>query len=291
LENYIHDHCNRINEQLNLLIPKKSHTCSTLFDAARYALLGTGKRIRPLFGLAATETLGGDKDLALKPLCVLELIHAYSLIHDDLPCMDDDDFRRGKPSLHRAYPEGIAVLTGDFLLTYAFEILAETHSLSLSQRVQLISLLAKSAGAFGMIGGQVMDIESENKSLDLDTLKQIHNYKTGALIQASIEFGAIISNAPLKTIEALRVFSSNIGLAFQIVDDILDVTHSKEKKGKEVSSDQKNHKTTFVTLLGLNKAKDAAVNLLDSAHQNLQQLPIDTTLLHSLADLMVNRTT
>lgn len=289
LQDYLAAQCLRIEEELSRLIPEKLVPYHSLFEAARYSLLGGGKRLRPILALAAAEALGGSIEKALTPSCALEMIHTYSLIHDDLPCMDDDDFRRGKPSLHKAYPEGHAVLAGDFLLTYAFDILANDPRLTEQERLQLIQVLAKRSGAEGMIGGQVMDVAAEEQNITLDVLEKIHHLKTGAMIIASLEFGAITANASLKDRACLAQFGKDIGLAFQIVDDILDVTNSEAKHGRKVASDQINGKTTYVSLLGLEKSKIYAHELTKKAIEALKSIDGDTTLLSEIALSAVNR--
>lgn len=280
-----------INRHLDQLVIEKEVPYNHLFQAARYAI-GEGKRIRPLLTLITARMLGVSDTVSLTPACAIELIHAYSLVHDDLPCMDNDDFRRGKPTVHKVYKEGHAVLTGDFLLTYAFEIIAEAPALSAEQKLELISTLSKSAGGHGMIGGQVMDIAAEGKKLDLDTLRYLHKHKTGALIATSIDFGVIMAAPGVVSIaerQLLRQFGENIGLAFQIIDDIIDVTQSESKHGKAVASDVMNDKTTYVGLLGLEGSRQAALELWESSCALLRLLPFDTRLLEKLADLIVNR--
>jgi geranylgeranyl diphosphate synthase type II len=218
------------------------------------------------------------------------MIHTYSLIHDDLPCMDDDDYRRGKLTLHKKYAEGHAVLTGDYLLTYAFEVLATDTQLSPEQRTQLIAILARQSGSEGMIGGQVMDLAFEGKKVPLEMLKLLHRNKTAALITASLEFGGIVAHAPHDQLGCLRQFGEYIGLAFQVVDDILDVTSSQAKHGRAIASDIMNDKSTYVSLLGLEQAQAYAVNFYEQAIQALQPLPYDTSLLVGLADFIVKRT-
>lgn len=275
--------------RLATLIPQKQAPHFRLFDAARYSLLGGGKRIRPILALAVMETLGGDQEKALNAACALEMIHTYSLIHDDLPCMDDDDYRRGKPSLHKAFPEGHAVLTGDFLLTHAFEVLANDIHLTDAQKVKLIAILAKHSGGEGMIGGQIMDLEAENHQIDLDTLRLIHNKKTGAMITASLEFGGVLSQASSADMAVLGQFGEEIGLAFQVIDDVLDVTESKQKHGKVIASDLANNKSTYVSLLGLKESQEFAQTILESAEQKLKRLSVNSSLLVNLAKMIVSR--
>ena len=278
-----------IEAHLEHLVPQCHLPYRQLFESARYSLLAGGKRLRPILTLATTEMLRGDLKAALTPACAIELIHAYSLIHDDLPSMDDDDFRRGKPSLHKAYPEGHAILTGDYLLTYAFELLATHPHTTPAQKAQLIATLAQRAGSDGMIGGQVMDLENGNKSLDLNTLTFIHRKKTGAMISAAMEFGGILVNASQEHLKHLRCFGENIGLAFQIIDDILDVTASQAKHGRAVATDVLNEKTTYVTLLGIEESHRHAQQLHQEALNALSHLPGDTTPLATIAHSLLNR--
>lgn len=279
----------QIEDTLNALIPEQDVPHRQLFEAARYSLIGGGKRLRPLLTLATTETFGIDNRIALNAACAIEMIHTYSLIHDDLPCMDDDDFRRGKPSLHKAYSEGHAVLAGDYLLTFAFEVIAQDPHLEADQKVALVGLLAKNSGAHGMIGGQVMDIEAEGKQIDVRILQQIHRHKTGAMITASLKFGGIIAGANQGQLEALQLFGEDLGLAFQIIDDVLDVTASEKKHGKAIASDEINNKMTYVTLLGLEPARRAAFELLHSGKEHLRKLNCNSLLLENLADRLVKR--
>jgi len=289
LNEYLPAKCALIEQRLAELIPEKNVHYQQLFEAARYSILGAGKRLRPILALATAEMFGSKDSQALTPACALEMIHTYSLIHDDLPCMDDDDFRRGKPSLHKVYPEGHAVLTGDYLLTYAFDVIAHAENLSPQQRLELIAVLARNSGSDGMIGGQVMDIAAEGKKLDLETLQLLHMNKTGAMITASVEFGAIIGKASKEHRALLGEYAKDIGLAFQIVDDVLDVTASESKHGKAVASDQVNNKTTYVGLIGLEKSRELAQTLTEKAIGVLKQLPFDTTILQEIAVFTASR--
>ncbi len=208
-----------IEKTLDRILPAEAS--SELYQAARYSVFSGGKRIRPLLTLATVKMLGGDLPSALIPACALELVHTYSLIHDDLPCMDDDDFRRGKPTLHKVYTEGQAVLAGDFLLTYAFELLTTCSALSDGQKLLLISTLAKASGGEGMIGGQVLDIRNDEAT----DLKTLHEKKTGALFAAAVQFGGIVSGSSMKDIRLLEQLGYQIGYLFQVVDDFLDGEH------------------------------------------------------------------
>lgn len=289
LSDYLQSQRQLVETQLERLLPVRHGPCEHLFEAARYAILAGGKRLRPILALTTTRMLGGDPALVLSPACTLEMIHSYSLIHDDLPCMDNDDYRRGKLTIHKKYSEGHAVLTGDFLLTYAFEVLATDSQLKADQKIQLITTLAKQSGSEGMIGGQVMDIAYEGKKIPIDTLRLLHRNKTGALIVAAIEFGGIIANATAVQMVYLRQFGEHLGLAFQVVDDILDVTSSQAKHGRAIASDVLNEKSTYVSLLGIEQAKACALNYYHQAISALKQLPYDTTLLINLADYVIHR--
>ncbi len=275
----IKDFLKKIEEKLEKLVVEQSVPYNHLFQAARYSLLNGGKRLRPLLTLSAANVLGGDVEIALLPASAIEMIHTYSMIHDDLPCMDDDNFRRGKPALHKVYNEGHAVLTGDYLLTFPFELISRDQRLTPDQKIELICLLSKAAGGEGMAGGQVMDIQLENEAADLEELRSLHRLKTGALFTAAAEFGAIVAHATVKERLLLRKFGSELGIAFQILDDILDVTACKEKRGSDISSDQKNHKTTYPSLLGLDKAERELENHLNNCRDCLNELDRDTALL------------
>ncbi len=281
LATYLSEKGNLIEEQLNLLIPETQQPYCSLFHATRYSLLGAGKRIRPIMTLAAAEALNACSSLALIPACALEMVHTYSLIHDDLPCMDDDDFRIGKPSLHKTYPEGHTVLAGDFLLTHAFGLLAEAPGLTDKQRIQLVAVLSSRAGGNdGMIAGQIMDIESEGKKIDIATLTRLHQCKTGALFVASLEFGAIIAQASDEQSEILRQFGREIGLAFQILDDVEDM---------DSENDGIKQKSTFATLLGIEESRLQVEKLLTSALERISQLPGGGGVLQDLARWIVYR--
>ncbi len=289
LDSYFKKKLKCINEKLNQLVPIVEAPYATLFHAAKYSINTPGKRLRPILTLATVEMLGGDCEAALTPACALEMIHTYSMIHDDLPCMDNDDFRRGMPTLHKLYPEAIAVLSGDFLLTYAFQVVSQSPLLDEKKKVELISLFAQRAGGEGMIAGQIMDIESENKEVSFETLKLIHRKKTGELISAAIEIGAIIADVAQEVRIGLRQFGYHIGLAFQIIDDILDVTHPEVKHGKTVSSDVVNQKVTSVTHLGIEKASEMALGLIKQAHAELEIFSFDSTILQKITEYVVSR--
>ena len=248
----------------------------SLFTAARYALLSPGKRLRPLLLLAVCESYGVMQDLALIPACALEMVHTYSLIHDDLPCMDDDDLRRGKPTLHKVYPEWHALLTGDFLLTYPFELLACAPHLDDKQKLALIHCLSKHAGAHGMIGGQMIDLLSDGQSIDWALLEQMHLGKTAGLMIAALEFGGILSGVAPDDLHSLRKAGAAIGLAFQLADDVND--RAECKRGK----------ATAVALLGNEETRSKAEFLLETAKENLNALSYTCPLLNELFDEMID---
>lgn len=289
LAQYLKTHAALIHQHLSSLIPEERGVRRELSSAARYSLLGNGKRLRPILVLATTETLQGNLEAALYPASAIEMIHTYSLIHDDLPCMDNDDFRRGQPTLHKVYNEGHAVLTGDYLLTHAFELLSKAPGLTAEQKIALISSLAKYAGGDGLITGQVLDIASTGKQISLDDLKTIHLKKTASLITAAIEFGGIVANATEQQMHLLTQFGQTVGLAFQIVDDILDVTSSYEKHGKAIASDISNQKVTYVSFLGLEQSQAITQSLLNQSIELLRALKLESSLLESLAYCLVKR--
>lgn len=230
-----------------------------LIDAMNYSLEAGGKRIRPVLVFAFCEALGAKKEIASAPACAIEMEHTFSLIHDDLPAMDNDDFRRGKPSCHKVYGEAMAILAGDALSILPFEIIADAPELTPEQKVMIISVLANSVGRDGMIGGQVIDMENESRTdIDEENLRNMYRCKTGQLLAVSCVMGAICADASNETMRAAAEYGFRLGFAFQVIDDILDVTSTTEILGKPVGSDEKQHKTTFVTLYGIEKAKELA---------------------------------
>ncbi len=262
----------------------------TVIDAMNYSLEAGGKRIRPVLVYAFCEALGGDYTRACAPACAIEMIHTFSLIHDDLPAMDNDDFRRGKPSCHKAFGEAEAILAGDALSFLPFEIIAEDKQLSDSEKVRLISRLAKASGRDGMIGGQIIDIENEKRNdVDEANLKNMYRNKTGQLIAVSCAMGCICAGADEETISAAEEYAFRLGLAFQIIDDILDVTSTSEVLGKPVGSDAEENKTTFVTLYGVEKAKQIASDITDEAMKLLERFE-NREFLVELTEMLLKRT-
>lgn len=254
-----------------------------------YSLEAGGKRIRPLLVLATLIAYGRDPKLGYETAAAMEMIHTYSLIHDDLPAMDNDDYRRGKLTNHKVYGDATAILAGDALLTKAFEIISSDSNLSATTKIELVQLFAKNAGVAGMVGGQQADILGENKTLTLEELESIHQRKTGALLTASVLSGAIIAGATQAERETLVNFSRHIGIAFQICDDILDVVGDADKMGKKTGADLELQKSTYPALLSLEGAKQALVEHTEAAKQALRTLDIDATYLIGLTDLIAVR--
>ncbi len=262
---------------------------ASLHEAMMYSLMIGGKRIRPMLLFAVLEASHVTLEKGYKTAAALEMIHTYSLIHDDLPAMDDDDLRRGKPTNHKVYGEATAILAGDSLLTYAFELIATDEALPIQIRLELVTLLAKAAGPSGMVAGQVLDMAAETKRATLDELKVIHEHKTGKLIEFAIDAGARIANVSREDRLLLAKYARHIGLAFQIQDDILDVEGNTEALGKQVGSDALNDKSTYVFLTSLEEAKQMLHDEIEAARQALSQLSFEATLLEDLAGYIKTR--
>lgn len=261
-----------------------------LGEAMRYAVLGGGKRLRPLLVLAACEAVHGHTEAAMRAACSVELIHAYSLVHDDMPCMDDDVMRRGKPTTHVAFGEAVAMLAGDAMQALAFEVLTPDEGVEPALQARLCSLLARSAGYDGMAGGQAIDLASVGKTLDERTLCDMHRRKTGVLLQASVLMGAACGRADQKAWAGLSDYGAALGLAFQVVDDILDVTQDSAVLGKTAGKDSQANKPTYVSVLGMEPAQRLAQDLRDQAHRALLASGLsDTAWLSLLADMVVER--
>mgnify|MGYP003604635976 CR=1 FL=1 len=271
-----------------LVAPNPSY--GTLYEAMNYSLLQGGKRVRPILSMMVLDTLGVDYKPYMQSICAIELIHTYSLIHDDLPAMDDDDYRRGKLTNHKVYGDGMATLAGDGLLTEAFTLLATDAETTPSQVRDLVKVLAICAGPQGMVGGQSFDLSSEGKVLPLESLQQIHKGKTGALFKAAVEVGLILGKASKETREAYDIFAEQLGLLFQITDDILDVTSTLEELGKMPGSDVRDEKVTYVSILGLEEAKVRAEAVADTAKGALLMAKEDPTILSALVDFLLKRT-
>ena len=258
-----------VDGALEGLLPRPEGPAGTVARAMRYAVFGGGKRLRPILAIAAYEGLGGTGDAILAPACALELVHTYSLVHDDLPAMDDDDLRRGRPTTHKAFGEAVAILAGDALQTLAFEILA-THPAASSRRASAVAALARGSGCAGMVGGQMADLEAEGKAPSREGLDWIHRHKTGALFSAAAEIGALHAGAPEEDVAAMARFGMALGLAFQVQDDVLDRTADAQALGKTPGKDERSGKATYPALLGLDASKAEAARLV---HAALDEIP------------------
>lgn len=280
-----------VEKTLNRLLPKVAGPEARLAEAMRYATLGGGKRLRPFLVVASADLFGVARDCSLRVGAAVECVHAYSLIHDDLPCMDDDDMRRGQPSTHKKFDEATAVLAGDALLTLAFEILSDerVHN-DPHVRCELVKHLARAIGAHGMVGGQMIDLASENAVLDVAAITRLQQMKTGALICFSAETGAILGRAPASSRNALRGFAHDMGLAYQIADDLLDIEGSSEVIGKSTGKDAKAGKATLVSALGLERARMQAQMLTQQAINHLDHFGEKGVLLREVAQFAINRT-
>jgi geranylgeranyl diphosphate synthase type II len=289
LKEYLEARAAEVDAALDAALPAAKQRPSSIHEAMRYSLFAGGKRLRPVLTLAAAEACSGDPAAAMPSACAVELVHTYSLVHDDLPCMDDDDLRRGRPTCHKVYGEGMAVLTGDALLTEAFLILSETPPTSRYPLSAFIAELALTGGSTKLIGGQVMDLEGEGRSLTKAELVRIHEAKTAALLTTSLRLGAMSANATPAKLEALTDFGLNLGLAFQVIDDILDVTQTTEKLGKTAGKDEAVSKATYPAILGLEKARKEAARLTKKAMSALDPLGTKARRLRELADYLLQR--
>jgi geranylgeranyl diphosphate synthase, type II len=288
LNEFIEKNVREIENKLTELL-SQINTPETLQSSMIYSVNAGGKKIRPLLVLATLEDLGASSKDALQVACAVELMHTYSLIHDDLPSMDNDDYRRGKLTNHKVYGEAMAILAGDALQSLAFEILTNLNNTPPEIAVKLIRLLSIASGAEGMVGGQVLDIEGEKMDLTLEQLKRIHLNKTGALLSFCIEAGALLAGVDNEKMINLKEFAKNIGLTFQIQDDILDVTSTTEELGKNVGSDESSGKVTYPSLLGLEKAKEKLDYHHQLARNSLSFIDNEESLLLQFADFIVNR--
>jgi geranylgeranyl diphosphate synthase type II len=290
LPEYLRSQQELIDRHLDRLVPAESVPPETIHRAMRYSLFAGGKRIRPILFLEATRSVAGDVAGAADAACSLEFIHTYSLIHDDLPALDNDDYRRGKLTNHKVFGEAMAILAGDSLLTRAFEVLAKLEHATAEQRSRMIEELATASGTVGgMIGGQVADLEGEGKPPDAQLLETIHRAKTGALLRASVRMGAIYANADAAQIDALSCYGEHIGLAFQIVDDILDVEESSEALGKTAGKDATQGKITFPAVYGLERSREMAKLECDRAHRVLEPFGERARRLREIASHIVQR--
>lgn len=278
-----------IDNYLDSSLPIKDNPQTEIYEAMRYSLFAGGKRLRPILMWEVAKIFGGDWDTVKDFAAAIEMIHTYSLIHDDLPAMDNDDMRRGMPTNHIRFGEDIAILAGDGLLNRAFEIAADAKNISSEAKVKAISILANSSGTEGMIGGQVVDLKSEGKEISIEDLKYIHSLKTGALIRSACKIGAVLADATSEEIAAIDNFALNLGIAFQIRDDILDVTGTEDMLGKPIGSDAESHKNTYVSLCGLEKSGEMVLTFSDSAKKALDSFGDKKDFLCRLTDYLTDR--
>jgi len=280
IKDYLKDKQTAVDQFLDQVTPPPVTPPTTLHESMRYSLMAGGKRIRPILTIAAAEAIGGNPPGLMSVACSLEFIHTYSLIHDDLPSMDNDDFRRGKPTNHKVYGEAMAILAGDALLTMAFDLVSRPDLMKgcdPARQVQLIQELAYGSGNFGMVGGQVFDIQAENQDIGLSTLQNIHKHKTGMLIRAAVRMGAIVAGATDRQLDNMTGYAEDIGLAFQIADDVLNVTGTREELGKNPNTDAERGKKTYPTFYGTEGARKLADECVARAIERLDSFgpPVD----------------
>ncbi|MBL9131765.1 MAG: polyprenyl synthetase family protein [Verrucomicrobiaceae bacterium] len=289
LKTHLTQRCQLIDAALDQCIPSAETRPVSLHKAMRHSIFAGGKRLRPILTLAAAEACGGSIENAMHSACAVECLHTYSLIHDDLPCMDDDDMRRGVPTCHIVFGEAIALLAGDALQALAFELTAKTPPTSRHTTASMISELARTAGSLHLVGGQVADLEGEQKKLPLEDLRFVHEGKTAAMLTTSVKLGAMSADATPEQLQALHDFGMATGLAFQIIDDILDVTQTSEKLGKSAGKDLASEKSTYPALMGLEASRAEAHRLTTAAHDALAIFGEKATRLRELADYLLNR--
>lgn len=292
LKGYLKEKKRLVDEFLDDYLPKADIHPKTLHEAMRYSLFAGGKRVRPILSIAACEAVGGNIDTVLPAASAIELIHTYSLIHDDLPAMDNDDYRRGRPTNHKKYGEAIAILAGDALLTLAFDLLSDKELNSRIDSDSLLSIiktLASASGSTGMVGGQAADIQASGKELNLPEVEYIHIHKTGALIRAAVCIGAIAGNASKDELSALTRYGEAIGLAFQIADDVLDIEGSKDEIGKDVGSDIAKEKVTYPSVIGISESKNLANGLIDKSIEAISTFGDKAEPLREIARYIIER--
>lgn len=278
-----------MNRALDRLLPSARTRPRTLHEAMRYSLFAGGKRLRPVLCLAAAEACGGRVEDALPLACAVECIHTYSLVHDDLPAMDNDDFRRGKPTSHKMFGEGIAILAGDALLTQAFEIAAQAPATLRYSAREFVAEIARAAGSLWLIAGQVADLEAEGRPVSPADLRYIHERKTSALLRCSVRLGGMSADCSPPQLQALTDFGHRVGLAFQIIDDILDVTQTSEQLGKTAGKDARAHKATYPAILGLDRSRQIAARLTKQAFEALKPFRGRAVALEALAHHLLHR--
>ncbi len=278
-----------IEQALQAELDKTGILDEKLRESMAYSLMGGGKRMRPILLMAAADAVGADGKRFLSVACALEMIHTYSLIHDDLPAMDNDDYRRGRLTNHKVYGDGIAILAGDALLTLAFSVILRQKDVPSERLLRVVDEISRAAGAEGMVGGQVLDLRAENQNISIQDLRKIHMGKTGALFRAALRSGAILGSASAQQLDALTLYAEHFGLAFQITDDILDVVGNTAMIGKPVGSDEKNHKSTYVTLTSLDQARELAQSAAAEAVGALRSFGDEASFLRQLVIHLVAR--
>jgi len=293
LKVYLKEQCARIDEALDRFLPRETELPHSIHKAMRYSIFAGGKRVRPILMLAACQAVGGDTGRAIPAACAMEMVHTYSLIHDDLPAMDDDDFRRGNPTNHKVFGEAIAILAGDALLSEAFKLASDPRFSGGGEPSGLLAVIheiATCAGSYGMVGGQVVDMESEGRQdIDLATVQYIHTHKTGALVKASVVAGALLGGAAGQQLAAITRYGEAAGLAFQIADDILDIEGTTEEIGKDAGSDEARGKATYPAVMGLAAAKEEARSMMDEALRALEIFGAEADPLREIARYIVQR--
>lgn len=291
LDRYLQERVQVVERELACVVAEPAGSAATLFEAMRYSLLGGGKRLRPVLALASCEAVGGKPEAAMGLACAIEMIHTYSLIHDDLPCMDNDDLRHGRATNHKIYGDAFATLAGDALLTDAFKVLARSGSESIPPQVLLetVAELAHAGGSGGMVAGQVIDILGEGKSKTIEELEELHSKKTGALFLASIRGGARLGGATPAQLDSLDAYGRSLGLAFQVVDDLLDVESTTEKMGKRTQKDHEHGKATYPGILGVERSREMADELKTRAHRALASFGDAANPLRHIATFVVER--
>lgn len=292
IETYLEEKRQAVDRYLEAHLPPVGTSPAVLHEAIRYSLLAGGKRIRPILTIAAAESIGPPPLAMLPVACAFECIHTYSLIHDDLPAMDNDDFRRGKPTNHKVYGDGVAILAGDGLHTMAFEWCSRAdlvNDLEPYVQIRIIQELALGAGHHGMVGGQVMDVQAENQRVELEELRTIHAHKTGKLIRAAVRAGGLLSGADLRQFDQLTAYAEDVGLAFQIADDVLNVTGTREELGKDARTDAERGKQTYPSLYGLEGAQTLAQDCADRAVGHLRGFDAKADSLRGIAQYVVSR--
>jgi len=297
LKSYLAHYKKKVDALLKEVIEMEPEPAKKVCEAMQYSLMAGGKRLRPILMISSAKALEKDESIVMPAACAIECIHTYSLIHDDLPAMDDDDLRRGKPTCHKAFNEAIAILAGDGLLTLAFEVLSSDWSkapwdinyIDPMCKIEAINLIARAAGIKGMVGGQCADIETEGKTIEEKTLYYIHSHKTAAMIQVSLEAAALLCNANRRDREALAKFGFNLGLAFQIRDDLLDIEGDEKQIGKPIGSDIKKQKATYPALFGIEGAKKRANELIKDALSYIEHLGDEATPLRAIAQYIIYR--